>query len=133
MASSLNRTIDSAWSTLHSIINFSFSGFTQDEIYGPKWKILPRKLSTTILVDPEYIEEVLYHIRALYGPPLNKGKCGLIFKSSDPLATITAYTSTSTISVQGSQHPTWVDSMLPEVNNRIDADMHQTAPTPMNN
>ena len=120
----------SAWSTLHSLMNFSFAGFTNDEIYGHKWRIIPRTMSTNISVDPEYIDEILYHVGAMYGPPLNKGKCGCIFKSSDPMATITIYTTTSVISVQGSQHQAWVDSVLPEINARIDSESslhHSTA------
>ena len=122
MTSSFNRTIGSAWSTLHSFMNFSFAGFTNEEIYGPKWRIIPRTFSTTISVDPEYIHEILYHVGAMYGPPLNRGKCGRIFKSSNPMATITIYTSTSVISVQGSQHKAWVESVLPEIDARIDSE-----------
>ena len=133
MASSFNRTIGSAWSTLHSLMNFSFAGFTNDEIYGHKWRIKPRKMSTTISVDPEYIDEILYHVGAMYGPPLNKGKCGRIFKSPDPMATITIYTTTSVISVQGSQHQAWVDSVLPEINARIDSESSLHHSTAVNN
>ena len=46
------------------------------------------------------------------------------------MATITLYTTTSVISVQGSQHQAWVDSVLPEINARIDSESslhHSTA------
>ena len=129
MATSLNRTIDTCsqvptYSDSHlSLHNLSFAGFTYSEIHsGKKWQVIPRTMSTTISVDKEYIHEVLYHIRAMHGPSSDRGKKGLIFKSLVPSATITVYLSTATISVQGSQHIEWVDTILPEIQDRIDFD-----------
>ena len=126
MAPSLNRTMDSAGSNQHSTtnMNLSFAGFTNGEIYSSsKWQIIPRTYSTTISVDPECINEVLYHIGALHGPPDNRGTKGLIFRSVIPKATITVYLTTATISVQGSQHSEWIVSLLPEIDQRMDFPM----------
>ena len=102
-------------------MNLSFNGFSNGEIFcGSKWQIVPRTYSTTIFLDRDYIHEVLYHIRAMYGPPQDKGKKGLIFRASNPTATITVYTSTAVINVQGTNHTDWIESILPEIDQAID-------------
>ncbi len=80
----LSRTIGSAGSIQHSMTsseNLTFAGFSSGQIdYGSKWQIIPRLYSTTISVDPDFINEVLYHMNAMYGPPQDKGSRGLIFR-----------------------------------------------------
>ena len=72
----VNRTIDSAGSrqpnTTYSSLSMSFAGFTYGEIHsGAKWQVIPKSMSTTISVDTDFIHEVLYHIRAIHGPPFS--------------------------------------------------------------
>lgn len=122
MATTLNRTMESAGCTHHSTnMNLSFAGFTNREIYCTSiWQIIPKSCSTTISVNPDCIMEVLYHISAMYGSPDDRGVKGLIFRSMDPSATVTLWTSTATISVQGTHHAEWVESILPEIELRMD-------------
>ena len=127
MATSMNRTIDTAGSrqsnTTYSSLSMSFAGFTYGEIHsGAKWQVIPKSKSTTIAIDKDLVHEVLYHIRAIHGPPEDKGSKGLIFRSLIPIATVTVYVSTAIISVQGSDHVDWVKSILPQIDRRIDDD-----------
>lgn len=99
----------------------SFAGFTNGEIFcRANWHIKPKTSSTTISVARNCINDVLYHIELIHGAPVDKGTKGLMFRSSAPSATITVYTSTSTISVQGCQHSEWVDTVLPEIELKMD-------------
>ena len=56
----------------------------------------------------------------MYGPPQDKGKKALTFRASNPTATITVYTSTAVINVQGTNHTDWIESILPEIDQAID-------------
>lgn len=128
----LNKSINSAGSTPATSMtkqgNLTFAGSENVNgatIYGSKWQVIPRTFSTTISVDQEYIDEVLYHIRAISGPPQDNGSKGLIFRDSEPAATVTVYISTGTINVQGVNHQQWIETVLPKIESRIDGDVSE--------
>ena len=120
MASLLNKTISTTISILqNSLVNFnlSFPGFSQSDIYeSDKWNIKPRKMSTTICVDPKYFDRVVDELNNLY----TQDDRGLMYRCPDLGVTITCYPTTHTLSVQGSQHNDWVDTILQDIGLLID-------------
>ena len=127
MASLINSTL-----TFLQNFNFSFSGFLSEEIYEhDKWTIKPRKMSTTILVKPEHFDAILCELTTLYDTPDNRGlKHGLIYKCPKLKVTLTCYPTTKTISVQGSLHSHWIDTVLQDISQALHQDAISPTPSP---
>ncbi len=110
------------WTSLSDSI-LSFNGFNSEEIYvNDLWKICPRMYSTTVVVESDIFDQLMYELHGRYGTPEDKGNHGLIFRtqlSTDDTTTgtvtITCYPSTCTLSIQGTLHSCWVDTVLIEI------------------
>ncbi len=122
-----NRTIGAVshlWSSFSESIghHLSFNGF-HDEIYvNGLWTIKPKTLSTTVAVEQDIYDQLIYEFHGRYGSPEDKGSHGCIFRDmiedNDGIqrtVTITCYASTSTLSVQGSLHKAWIDNILSDI------------------
>ena len=103
-----------------------FIGFSQDDIFdGDICKIIPKTISTTVYIKPCAYDNINNELKARYGQPENKGKHGHIFRGSileDSIlafVTITSYSSTCTLSIQGRGHSTWVYNVLKDIVKRI--------------
>jgi lysophospholipase L1-like esterase len=109
------------WQSFHD----TFNGFTNVDIFDHSlWKVEPKTLSTTIAVNPDIFDQLTYELCARYGSPEDKGRYGCIYRCVMPgelsqHVTVTCYASTSTLSVQGSQHQTWVDIVLSEIGDKF--------------
>ncbi|XP_072018367.1 uncharacterized protein [Amphiura filiformis] len=100
----------------------TFSGFTNSVIYeNAMWKIIPKLKSTTIAINPEVYDQLMYELYARYGSPDDRGTKGHIYRCNMPndsnfsTITITCYANTHNISVQGHLHEQWVENVLPEI------------------
>ena len=120
------EAVTQLWKSFHG----SFSGFTNGDVFnGSKWNIQPKTLSTTIAVNPDHYEQLIYELCAKYGTPRTKGKHGSIYRCMMADAehilqqvTITCYSSTSTISVQGTPHHEWVEIVLSEIEHKLSSE-----------
>jgi len=111
------------WNRLQYSFSMSYNE-TQDESDNTKWKIKPKKKSTTISVNPDIFDNITSELKLLYGEPVDKGQFGCIYRCTDfddTTVTITCYESTSTISVQGTLHVSWVDSVLHDIGLKLDS------------
>ena len=114
---------------LWNSFNGSFDGFSNGDIFnGAMWNIFPKSLSTTILVNPDIYDQVIYEICGRYGDREFKGKNGVIYRclmaqgQDIQKVAITCYPSTATLSIQGGAHQQWVEDILPEIENKISAE-----------
>ena len=109
------------WQSFHD----TFNGFSNIEIFDNSlWKIIPKTYSTTIAVNPDIFDQLMYELSARYSTPEDKGRYGLIYRCvmpEEPLhhVTVTCYSSTNTVSVQGSLHKTWVETVLTDIGEKI--------------
>ena len=107
------RTMSHLWTSFTgSLGNLNFNGFAHGEIYiHDFWTIKPKMYSTTVAVEQDIYDQLMYELHGRYDAPEDKGHHGLIFRDTmtlpdgnTGLATITCYSSTCTLSVQGSCH-----------------------------
>lgn len=130
----MNLTIGSIynmWDSLHeSVRNFSFSGFSNQEIWEESmWKVLPKSNSTTISVQPAIYDKLVCELFNRYGQPEDKGKKGHIYRalvhneleSESALVSITCYQSTTTLNIQGNYHSIWTESVLKEIGQKLNS------------
>ncbi len=118
-----------AVSFLLNSLHQTFSGFTNASIYeNAMWKIMPKLKSTTVAINPEIYEQLMYELCARYGRPDDRGSKGQIYRCHMPngdtfsTITITCYESTHNISVQGLLHEHWIDNVLSEIKLKLTTD-----------
>ncbi len=98
--------------------NFSFAGFTNEEIYGTSFlSVRKNKRSYTLKAKDELQFNRLANIMdQSYDPPTNMLNNGLIYRcnstSTGLPATVTLYASTLTVHVQGMGASDWLDDMV---------------------
>ena len=118
---------------LFTSLNETFNGFTNSAIFDSMWEILPRISSTTVAINPDIYDQLMYELCTRYGNPDDRGKYGHIYRcllpdndnSEQSQVTITCYASTCNISVQGKLHQLWVDHVLSEIKQNITSeDIH---------
>ena len=140
----MNTTIGAishAWTSLSTSLldRYSFSGFSNDEIFGSSmWQIKQNSLSTTVYVNPVYFVEVTSELTTLYGTPTSKGKNGQIFKCNmthddgvPAIVTITSYSTTAVLHVQGCLHKVWVDTLLDTIEQKVKHKRQINEPQPL--
>ena len=102
-----------------------FDGFSNIEIFDDSmWIIKPKTYSTTIEINPDIFDQLIYELTARYGTPEDKGRYGLIYRCMLPEhtlqhVTVTCYGSTNVVSIQGSLHRTWVNAVLADIGKKI--------------
>ena len=134
--------ISHAWTSLSTSLldRYSFSGFNNDEIFGSSmWQIKPNSRSTTVYVNPENFAEVTSELTTLYGNPTSKGKNGQIFKCNmthddgvPTIVTITSYSTTAVLHVQGCLHEVWVDTLLDAIEQKVKHKLQINEHQPLN-
>ena len=119
-----NGTIDSST----DMVDFSFHGFSTSDIFADSLFIIqPRSLSTTISVNPNIYDCLTQILNKKYGLPEDKGKHGHIYRcfiNDDDVmqrVSITCYSSTHTLSVQGKLHYIWSSTHLHQIEDEIRA------------
>jgi len=120
--------ISHVWNSLStSLIDYSLSGIDKHEVdESSLWQIKPNSRSTTINVNPHKFDNVTSELTKLYGLPISRGKHGQIYKCNmthddgiPAVVTITSYSSTSVLHVQGCLHEIWVDTTLGAIEQKL--------------
>ena len=107
--------------------DFSFHGFTNADIFADFLFIIqPKSLSTTMAVNPEIYDGFIQELDNRYGAPENKGHHGHIYRAMVAneenimeRLTITCYSSTQNLSVQGSLHYIWISRDLYDIEEKF--------------
>ncbi len=119
----INRTFDLD----STMADFSFHGFTNTDIFADSIFIIqPKSLSTTVAVNPEIYDCFIQELDNRYGAPEDKGRHGHIYRAmvaNDEnimeRVTITCYSSTHNLSIQGSLHYIWTSRDLYDIERHI--------------
>ena len=148
MAESMDRMSTTIGSMTHQALNFStassvFEGFTNNEICyvsSDIWEILPKMNSCTIQVHQEQAFDSLEsQVSKSYGSPQEMANNRRIYRGEIPTSngstcvTITFYSTTLKVRVQGSGYAMWVNKILPSLVDIIMAPSSMTSSTPMHN
>lgn len=134
----VTKSAERVWNSLQNSFS-SFNGFSNaldessssDNIISSLYNIKTNKKSTTVYINPDRFTDVTAELTARYGSPTPKGnngeiyKCNMSFDDSEPvIVTITSYSTTAVLHVQGALHGLWVEFTLHQIQQRLSHQDH---------